>query len=114
LVIGCSAVLVSGAIGLTLGLCAGYFGRTVDTLIMRLVDLQLAFPPIVLAIAILTMLEPSLLSVATVLGIVGWVQYARVMRGQTLSLRERVFVVAARVVGARNVRMLVAHILPNA
>jgi peptide/nickel transport system permease protein len=114
LVVGFSAVLVSGAIGVPLGVCAGYFGHWVDTLIMRLVDLQLAFPPIVLAIAILTMVEPSLLSVAGVLGIVGWVQYARVVRAQTLALREREFVVAARVVGARNLRILVAHILPNA
>jgi peptide/nickel transport system permease protein len=114
LVVGISAVVVSGTIGLTLGLSAGYFGRWADTIIMRLVDLQLAFPPIVLAIAILTMVEPSLVSIAAVLGVVGWVQYARVMRAQTLSLREREFVVAARVVGARDVRILVTHILPNA
>jgi peptide/nickel transport system permease protein len=114
LVVGISAVLVSGAIGLTLGLSPGYFGRWADTIIMRLVDLQLAFPPIVLAIGILTMVEPSLVSIAAVLGVVGWVQYARVMRAQTLSLREREFVVAARVVGARDARILLAHILPNA
>jgi peptide/nickel transport system permease protein len=114
LVVGISAVLVSGAIGLTLGLSAGYFGRWADAIIMRLVDLQLAFPPIVLAIGILTMVEPGLVAIAAVLGVVGWVQYARVMRAQTLSLREREFVVAARVVGARDVRILLTHILPNA
>jgi peptide/nickel transport system permease protein len=114
LVVGCSAVLLSGAIGLSLGLCAGYFGRWADTCIMRVVDLQLAFPPIVLAVAILTMVEPSLPSIAAVLGLVGWVQYARVMRAQTLSLREREFVMAARVVGARDLRILLTHILPNA
>jgi peptide/nickel transport system permease protein len=114
LAIGCCAVLVSGTIGITLGLSAGYLGRWADNVIMRLVDLQLAFPPIVLAIAILTMVEPSLISIAAVLGIVGWVQYARVMRAQTLSLREREYVLAARVVGARTPRILVGHILPNA
>jgi ABC-type dipeptide/oligopeptide/nickel transport system permease subunit len=77
LVVGISAVLVSGAIGLTLGLSAGYFGRWADAIIMRLVDLQLAFPPIVLAIGILTMVEPGLVAIAAVLGVVGWVQYAR-------------------------------------
>jgi peptide/nickel transport system permease protein len=114
LVVGVSAVLVSGAIGLTLGLSAGYFGRWADAIIMRLVDLQLAFPPIVLVIGILAMVGPGLITIAAVLGVVGWVQYARVMRAQTLSLREREFVLAARVVGARDVRILVAHILPNA
>ena len=114
LLIGFSAVLVAGVIGLTFGLSAGYFGRVTDTVIMRLVDLQLAFPPIVLAIAILTMVEPGLFTVAAVLGVVGWVQYARVMRAQTLTLREREFVLAARVVGARDRRILTSHILPNA
>jgi peptide/nickel transport system permease protein len=114
LVIGVSAVVVSGAIGIALGLTAGYFGRVADTLIMRLVDLQLAFPPIVLAIGILTMVDPTLLSITAVLGVVGWVQYARVMRAQTLTLREREFVTAARLVGARDWRILVRHILPNA
>jgi peptide/nickel transport system permease protein len=114
LVVGISAMLVAGALGIVLGLTAGYFGRWVDSAIMRLVDLQLAFPPIVLAIGILTMIEPSLPTIAAVLGVIGWVQYARVMRAQTLSLREREFVLAARVVGARDARILVSHILPNA
>jgi peptide/nickel transport system permease protein len=114
LVVGISAVLVAGLLGIVLGLTAGYFGRWTDSVIMRLVDLQLAFPPIVLAIGILTMVPPSLPTIATVLGAIGWVQYARVMRAQTLSLREREFVVAARVVGARDVRILLSHILPNA
>jgi peptide/nickel transport system permease protein len=97
-----------------LGLVAGYCGRLADSLIMRLVDLQLALPPIVLAIAILTMVEPSLFTIALVLGVVGWVQYARVMRAQTLAIREREFVLAARTVGADSIRILARHILPNA
>jgi peptide/nickel transport system permease protein len=113
LVVGISAVVVAGAIGITLGLAAGYFGRVPDALIMRLVDLQLAFPPIVLAIGVLTMVQPTLVSIAIVLGVVGWVQYARVMRAQTLALREREYVTAARLIGAADARILLRHILPN-
>jgi peptide/nickel transport system permease protein len=114
LLVGAAAVVLAGAIGTTLGLAAGYFGGWVDNLIMRLVDLQLAFPPIVLAIGILTMVGSSLFTIVAVLGVIGWVQYARIMRGQTLSLREREFVLAARVLGANDRRILARHILPNA
>lgn len=114
LAVGALAVLLAGAVGVTLGLVAGYFGRLVDSVTMRLVDLQLALPPIVLAIAILTVVQPSLLTIAIVLGLLGWVQYARVMRAQTLSLREREFVLAARVLGADSPRILRRHVLPNA
>lgn len=114
LAVGALAVLLAGGIGITLGLVAGYCGRLADSVIMRLVDLQLALPPIVLAIAILTMVAPSLFTIALVLGVVGWVQYARVMRAQTLALREREFVLAARTVGAHSMRILARHILPNA
>jgi peptide/nickel transport system permease protein len=114
LAVGALAVLLAGALGITLGLLAGYCGRLADSVIMRLVDLQLALPPIVLAIAILTMVAPSLFTIALVLGVVGWVQYARVMRAQTLALREREFVLAARTVGADTMRILARHILPNA
>ncbi|MFN8521596.1 MAG: ABC transporter permease [Chloroflexota bacterium] len=114
LTVGCSAVLVAGAIGIPLGLIAGYRRGWVDDLIMRLADAQLAFPPIVLAIGILTMVGPSLGAIAVVLGVLGWVQYARVIRGQTLSLREREFVLAARVCGASDRRIVFGHVLPNA
>lgn len=114
LLVGFSAVILAGLFGLPLGLLAGYFGGVIDAVIMRLADAQLAFPPIVLAIGILTIASSGVLTIVVVLGIIGWVQYARVIRGQTLSLREREFVLAARVVGARNPRILVRHILPNA
>ncbi len=114
LAVGGLAVLLAGAVGVTLGLVAGYFGRVVDSVTMRLVDLQLALPPIVLAIAILTVVQPGLLTIAIVLGLLGWVQYARVMRAQSLSLREREFVLAARVLGADSPRILRRHVLPNA
>jgi peptide/nickel transport system permease protein len=114
LLVGVSAVVLAGLIGVPLGLLAGYSGGWADIVIMRLADAQLAFPPIVLAIGILTMVTPGLLPIVGVLGIIGWVQYARVIRGQTLSLREREFVEAARVLGAGRWRILLRHVLPNA
>jgi peptide/nickel transport system permease protein len=112
LLVGVAAVTVAGLVGLPLGLLAGFMGGGIDAAIMRLVDMQLAFPPIVLAIGILT--GTSLAGIVLVLGVIGWVQYARVIRGQTLSLREREFVLAARVLGAGTPRILWRHILPNA
>jgi peptide/nickel transport system permease protein len=114
LLVGGTAVAVAGVIGISAGLLAGFFGGWTDDLIMRVADTQLAFPPIVLAIAILTTVGSSLAAIVVVLGIVGWVQYARVIRGQTLSLREREFVLAARVLGAGSLRILWRHVLPNA
>jgi peptide/nickel transport system permease protein len=112
--VGVSAVTLAGVLGVPLGLVAGYFGGVVDTVVMRLADAQLAFPPIVLAIGILTIVSSGVLTIVVVLGIIGWVQYARVIRGQTLSLREREFVLAARVLGAQSPRILARHVLPNA
>jgi peptide/nickel transport system permease protein len=114
LLVGVAAVSVAGLVGLPLGLLAGFMGGGIDAAIMRLVDMQLAFPPIVLAIGILTTTGTSLAGIVLVLGVIGWVQYARVIRGQTLSLREREFVLAARVLGAGTPRILWRHILPNA
>ncbi|HEV8310033.1 MAG TPA: ABC transporter permease [Methylomirabilota bacterium] len=114
LLVGITAVIVAGLAGITLGLVAGFLGGGVDAAIMRLVDMQLAFPPIVLAIAILTTAGTGLATIVAVLGAIGWVQYARVARGQTLSLREREFVLAARMLGAGAPRILWRHILPNA
>ena len=114
LLVGATAVIVAGFLGLPLGLVAGFAGGRTDAVIMRLVDMQLAFPPIVLAIGILTATGPSLGGVVLVLGVIGWVQYARVIRGQALAVREREFVLAARMLGARSARVLWRHIVPNA
>jgi peptide/nickel transport system permease protein len=114
LLVGVSAVLLAGLIGVPLGLMAGYFGGWAEVVLMRLADAQLAFPPIVLAIGILTTVSSGLGTIVLVLGIIGWVQYARVIRGQTLSLREREFVEAARVLGAGHTRILARHVFPNA
>jgi len=114
LLVGTSAVIVAGLLGIPLGLLAGYFGGPLDDAIMRLADAQLALPPIVLAIGVLAATGSTLPTIALVLGLIGWVQYARVIRGQTLSLREREFVTAARVCGAGDARILARHVLPNA
>jgi len=113
LLVGGGGVLIAGTIGISLGLLAGYFGRAVDDVIMRLVDVQLSFPPIFLVIAIMAVIGQSLLNVVLVLGLVTWVQDARVVRGATLSVKEKDFVEGARAAGAGHARILVRHILPN-
>ena len=113
LLVGLGAVGISGAIGIALGLVAGFVGGVVDEVVMRIADIQLAFPPILLAVAILAVTGGNLLNVILVLGVITWVQYARVVRGSVLSIREREFVIAARVVGATDLRIVLRHILPN-
>src|SRR6266446_3654344 len=113
LLVGGGGVLIAGTLGISLGLLAGYFGRAVDDVIMRLVDVQLSFPPIFLVIAIMAVIGQSLLNVVVVLGLVTWVQFARVVRGATLSVKEKDFVEGARASGAGHARILVRHILPN-
>ena len=113
LLVGGGGVLIAGTLGISLGLLAGYFGQAVDDVIMRLVDVQLSFPPIFLVIAIMAVIGQSLLNVVLVLGLVTWVQYARVVRGATLSVKEKDFVEGARAAGAGHARILVRHILPN-
>jgi peptide/nickel transport system permease protein len=113
LLVGFSAVALAGALGITVGLVAGYFRGPIDDLIMRLGDIQLALPQILLAIAILAVLGPGLQNVVLTLAITGWVTYARVVRGEVLSLREKEFVQAARCVGAGHLAIMFRHILPN-
>jgi peptide/nickel transport system permease protein len=114
LLVGVSAVAVSGVVGVALGLLAGYYRGGVDDVIMRLADFELAFPFILLAIAILAVLGPGLSKVILVLGLTGWAQYCRLTRAQVLGLRETEFVEAARTIGASTPRILIRHILPNA
>jgi peptide/nickel transport system permease protein len=113
LVIGFVVVFVSGAVGTTLGLMAGYFGGWVDTLVMRLMDILLAFPAILLAIAIVAVRGPGLTNTILAVAVVGVPGYARVVRSMVLSLRERDYVDAARMVGVSNTRIMFGHILPN-
>jgi peptide/nickel transport system permease protein len=114
LLVGLSAVLISGVLGMAIGLIAGYFGGRIDDFLMRLADVQLAFPFILLAIAVIGVLGPSLRNIIVVIGVSSWVVYARVVRGEVLSIRERDFVQAAMALGSRDGRILVRHVLPNA
>ncbi|MEM6427787.1 MAG: ABC transporter permease [Deinococcota bacterium] len=113
LLVGFTAVLIGGSLGTSLGLLAGYVGGRIDDVIMRLADIQLAFPFILLAIMFLVVLGPGLLNLVIVLGIGQWVTYARIARGQTISQREKEYVEAARALGARRVSIMFKSILPN-
>jgi peptide/nickel transport system permease protein len=113
LFVGLASVVVGGLIGVTLGLVAGYFGGWSDALIMRLVDIQLSLPGVLLAIAILAAVGKGLVNVVLVLGFVSWVQYARLVRGSTLAARAQDYVLGARALGASHLRIMSRHILPN-
>lgn len=113
LVMGLTAVLVSVLFGATAGLVAGYFGGWFERAIMRLVDVQMAFPFILLAIVVVGVLGPSPEKVVLVIGIGGWVHFARVVRSEVLSLREREFIEGARATGAGDGRIVLRHVLPN-
>lgn len=112
--VGFVAVGISSAIGIVLGLIAGYFGGLVDELIMRGVDVMLCFPSFFLILAVIAFLEPSLNNIMIVIGLTSWMGVARLVRAETLSLRERDFIAAARVAGAPAVHILFVHVLPNA
>jgi peptide/nickel transport system permease protein len=113
LLVGITVVTVASLIGVPLGLISGYFGKWSDTLIMRVADVQLAVPFILLAIAIMAILGTGLVNVIFVLGISSWVGYARIVRGSILSLRAQPFVEAARCTGMSDRRLVLSHLLPN-
>ena len=100
-------------VGVTLGAISGYFGGIVDSIIMRIVDIVMAFPFLILSIAIVAIIGPSLTNMMIVLGGVVWINYARIIRGMFLTLKEEEFVVAARVLGAKDFRIIFRHILPS-
>jgi peptide/nickel transport system permease protein len=113
LLVGVITVAVAGAIGVLLGLIAGYVAGGWGTLIMRVADVQLAIPFLVLALAVVAAVGPSLVNLIAVLGVTGWVLYARVVRSEVLSLKQREYVQAARALGVPTARILFRHILPN-
>ena len=112
--VGVTVVSVSAALGTLLGAVAGYFGGRVDDVISRVIDVLLAFPGLLLAIALVAVLGPSLGNVLFALSIIGWVGYARLVRGQVLRAREFEYVQAARALGASTTRILWKHIIPTA
>ena len=106
-------VTLSVLIGIPIGAAAGYFGGRLDIFISRFIDILLAFPPLILPIAVMAFFGSGLFNVVLALSLTGWVGYARLVRGQFLSLREREYVTAARSLGASDLRLMFKHILPN-
>jgi peptide/nickel transport system permease protein len=113
MIVALSTVVVAAAIGTTVGLLAGYFRGATDQFFMRIVDVFLAFPTILIALVLAVTFGPSLISVVVVLVLFLWPQYARLARGETLSLKERDFVALAQVAGSSRSRIIRVHILPN-
>jgi peptide/nickel transport system permease protein len=114
LLVGLAVVSVSATLGALLGAAAGYMGGRVDTVVSRVIDILMAFPGILLAIGLVAVLGPSLVNVVVALSSIGWVGYARLVRGQVLRARELEFVQAARALGAGTWKILVTHLLPEA
>jgi peptide/nickel transport system permease protein len=112
--VGFVAVGLSTLIGLVMGATSGYYGGWVDMVLMRFVDLMLCFPSFFLILAVIALLEPSIINIMVIIGVTSWMGVARLVRAEILSLREREFVTAARALGASDVRLIVRHLLPNA
>jgi len=113
LIVGLMGTVVAGSLGTAFGILSGYIGGWVDQFIMRLTDAWLALPALVFAIFLATVVGPSMWNIVIILGLVYWTRYARVIRGEVLSLREREFVQLAEIAGASRLRVIMRHILPN-
>ena len=113
LVIGCSVVLISAIIGTILGLLSGYFGGWLDNIIMKITDILLAFPFLIFAIGLMAVLQPGITTIILTLTLKGWVPFCRLVRGDTLILKTKEHVEAARALGARHFHQLFRQILPN-
>ncbi|MFD1204810.1 ABC transporter permease [Sporosarcina contaminans] len=113
LLVGISSVILAGIIGILIGLVSGYYGKWIDAILMRLVDSFLSIPNILFALVFLAVFGPSVPTLIIVLGVTNWTAYARIVRGETLSIKEREYVRAARSLGVKNVKIIVRHILPN-
>ena len=113
LIVALVSIALGAMVGVSLGLIAGYFGGNVDHLIMRLVDITLALPSILLALVLATVMQPGFTSVVIIISLVIWARYARMVRGESLALKELDFIARARVSGASNVRIISRHVFPN-
>lgn len=107
------SIFIAGSVGTTLGLIAGYFGGNVDHLIMRLVDITISIPAILFALVLAVILQPSFQTVIIVIVSIFWSRYARLIRGQTLGIKNQDFIARAKVAGASNARIIVRHVFPN-
>lgn len=113
LCIGFTVVVISGTLGVFIGLCAGFYGGVVDAVLMRIVDILLAFPGLLLAIALVAVTGPSIANVIFALSVLGWVPFARLARGQVLTVRERDYIKSAQISGQSHLRIMTVHIFPN-
>lgn len=111
--VGLVAVIIYTVIGTTLGAIAGYYGGTVDAIIMRLTDIVMSFPLLIIIITVVALVGPSLANIMAVIGLLSWPSICRLVRGQFLSLREQEFIAAARCLGIPSGRMILRHLLPN-
>jgi peptide/nickel transport system permease protein len=114
LAIGFIAVGIASLIGVLIGAIAGYYGGPIDYMLMRFVDIMLCFPAIFLILAVISLLEPSITNIMVIIGATGWMGIARLVRAQVLTLKERDFISAARVMGAKDSRIILRHLIPNA
>lgn len=112
--VGFVAVGIAIIIGIVIGSLAGFYGGMIDAVLMRFVDIMLAFPTFFLILAVIAILEPNIFTIMAVIGVTGWMDVARLVRAEFLSLKERDFVESARALGASNKRLIFRHILPNA
>ncbi len=113
LMVGMGAVTIKLLLSVTMGLCAGYLGGVIDQVIMRFLDIIYAFPRLLLAMLILAVTGPSLSAIMIVLAVTGLPRFTRIIRGAVLSVKERDYVLAAKAIGVKNLRMIIRHILPN-
>jgi peptide/nickel transport system permease protein len=113
LTVGVAAMAVTMTIGVAIGLCSGYFGGATDFILMRFTDVMLSLPALLLAMALVAVLRPSLTTILLVIGLVSWTQIARVVRAETLTVSKRDFVIGARALGAPSAQLIVRHIFPN-
>ncbi|HAZ09582.1 MAG: peptide ABC transporter permease [Omnitrophica bacterium GWA2_41_15] len=114
LMVGFIAVGIASLIGIALGAIAGYYGKWVDGIIMRFIDIMLCFPTFFLILAVIALLEPSIINIMVIIGATSWMGIARLMRAEILSLKERDFIYAERSIGASDLRIIIRHLIPNA
>ncbi|WZP10235.1 ABC transporter permease [Cytobacillus pseudoceanisediminis] len=113
LLVGVFSVILAGFIGIIIGLISGYYGGVIDNLLMRIVDSFLAIPSILFILVVLAVFDPSILVLIIVIGLTNWVTYARVVRGEVLSIKEKEFVKASKSIGTNSLTIMLQHILPN-
>ncbi len=114
LLVGFIAVGIAAILGIALGAIAGYYGRWVDAIIMRFIDIMLCFPTFFLILAVIALLEPSIVNIMVIIGATSWMGMARLMRAEILSLKERDFIYAEKAIGASDLRIIARHLIPNA